>query len=164
MSEQDRHHSPSLPRQDGSFPLRKFTVSGDSEWQQFRADKAVMEELENKMDTGNSLAALRTTLANERTFLSWIRTGAALIGCGLAIDKTMNDERTISTTFVICGFLTGLQGVVRYYQVRQRLDALIVRADGHMELGRIGMKWFLLVVATSTSACIFYVALRLSLG
>eukprot|EP00397_Hematodinium_sp_SG-2012_P024636 GEMP01025670.1.p1 GENE.GEMP01025670.1~~GEMP01025670.1.p1 ORF type:complete len:357 (+),score=70.68 GEMP01025670.1:175-1245(+) len=121
----------------------------------------VMEELENKMDTGNSLAALRTTLANERTFLAWIRTGAALIACGLAVDKALENERGVAIMFIVTGFFTGIQGVIRFYQVRKRLDTLVFRTEGRMDIGRVGMKWFVLFVVVSISISVAYLAIRL---
>jgi putative membrane protein len=39
----------------------------------------------NEMDEGGRQPDYRFSLANERTFLAWIRTGLALIGGGLAI-------------------------------------------------------------------------------
>jgi len=126
-------------------------------------DRGVIEELENKMETGNNLAALRTTMANERTLLAWFRTGAALVACGLAIDKTLNDESLVATTFVMCGFLTGLQGVLRYYQNGVWIDVVISRLDRRPDINCTGIRWFVFVVVTILSMCVLYVGVRISM-
>jgi putative membrane protein len=51
----------------------------------------------------------RFSLANERTFLAWLRTGLALVGGGLAVDQFLGESRL---RLVLALALLGLGGAV----------------------------------------------------
>lgn len=72
----------------------------------------------------------RTHLANERTFLAWLRTGIALIGLGLAAAKFLDVVirslplvRGMSIIMVITGILMAVDGVRRYIRHSKQIEA-----------------------------------------
>jgi len=111
-------------------------------------------ELGDKMDTGNQLASIRTTLANERTFLAWIRTGASLVACGIAVTKFHSEHMIAGVGCFVAGFLTCGQGVVRYYQVNKQLKRIARSAGFYTDFGRIGMRWFSFMIMLVMSICV----------
>jgi len=81
----------------------------------------------------------RDHLANERTFLAWVRTGAAIVVFGFAIGRFSIALRQLTAleghpvhrsgisvwmgaTSIILGVLLVLAGLVRYRKTRVRLD------------------------------------------
>ncbi len=81
----------------------------------------------------------RDHLANERTFLAWVRTGAAIVVFGFAIGRFSIALRQLSSleghpvhrvgisvwmgaTSIVLGVLLVVAGLVRYRQTRARLD------------------------------------------
>ena len=79
-------------------------------------------------------------LANERTFLAWIRTSIALMGFGFVVvkfslfvkqlslmlaDKTVVPAKGFSAyigiSLVVIGALTALIGFIRYWQIRKQI-------------------------------------------
>lgn len=110
-------------------------------------------ELGDKMDTGNQLASLRTTLANERTLLAWIRTGASLVAVGIAVTKFHSEHMIAGAGFFLAGFLTCSQGVIRYYQVNQVLRQITFSVGGP-DHDRMGMKWFTILIMVVMSVCV----------
>jgi len=110
-------------------------------------------DLGDKMDKGNQLASLRTTLANERTLLAWIRTGASLVAVGIAVTKFHSEHMIAGAGFFLAGFLTCSQGVIRYYQVNQVLR-LITFSVGGPDHDRTGMKWFTILIMVVMSVCV----------
>ena len=82
----------------------------------------------------------RDHLANERTFLAWIRTAAAIVVFGFAIGRfslamhqlTVLTGHSVSTAglsvwlgaiSIVAGVAMALAGLVRYRKVRTQLDA-----------------------------------------
>ena len=82
----------------------------------------------------------RDHLANERTFLAWVRTGAAIVVFGFAIGRFSIALRQLSAlqghpihrsgvsvwmgaTSIVLGVLMVIAGLLRYRQTRVRLDA-----------------------------------------
>lgn len=73
----------------------------------------------------------RTHLANERTFLAWLRTGITLIALGLAaaqfLDRDVIPEvpvvRTISMLMILMGAFTISVGLYRYRKGAARIEA-----------------------------------------
>jgi putative membrane protein len=73
----------------------------------------------------------RTHLANERTFLAWLRTGLSLIALGLAADQFLADHpvrylpltSSISALLVIGGVLLTLAGMGQFLRGRDRIEA-----------------------------------------
>ncbi|MFB9316342.1 YidH family protein [Cryptosporangium minutisporangium] len=69
----------------------------------------------------------RFSLANERTFLAWIRTALALVGGGLAVDQLLPDlgrpalRATIASVLLVLGAATAVHAAVRWVQVERRM-------------------------------------------
>jgi len=81
----------------------------------------------------------RDHLANERTFLAWVRTGAAIVVFGFAIGRFSIALRQLTAlqghplqrsglsvwmgaTSIVLGVVLVIAGLVRYRQTRTRLD------------------------------------------
>ncbi|SHM96187.1 putative membrane protein [Cryptosporangium aurantiacum] len=77
-------------------------------------------------DPGDELD-YRFTLANERTFLAWIRTALALVGGGLAVDQLLPDlgppalRVTIAAVLLILGAATAVHAAVRWVRIEQHM-------------------------------------------
>ena len=95
----------------------------------------MQESLNNK-----PAASAADHLANERTFLAWIRTSIALMGFGfvvvkfslfvkqlslMLVDKTVVPAKGFSAyigiSLVVIGALTALIGFIRYWQIRKQI-------------------------------------------
>ena len=76
-------------------------------------------------------ATRRTRLANERTYLAWLRTGftalAVAVGVGKIVpgitDVTRLPFELIGAGFAVVGIVVVAYGVVRFRQVERALDA-----------------------------------------
>jgi putative membrane protein len=72
----------------------------------------------------------RTHLANERTFLAWLRTGLALITVGIGAARFLPIDLVpgipyvtlFSVLLVICGTLMILYGAARHSQAAREID------------------------------------------
>ena len=97
-------------------------------------------------DSGSSIRSnpnvTRDHLANERTFLAWVRTGVAIVVFGFAIGRfaiairqwmqiegqghvvpTSGLSVWFGTVAILAGVLTCLVGLVRYRRTREQIDA-----------------------------------------
>lgn len=80
----------------------------------------------------------RTHLANERTFLAWLRTGITLIALGLAAAQFLARDvlpeipvvRTLATLMILMGAFTILTGLLRYRRGAVRIEAEAFRPAG----------------------------------
>lgn len=77
----------------------------------------------------DTFAAARTHLANERTFLAWIRTAVSMFALGLGValfyDKTdgmQHIEVLIAVGLSVTGIMTALLGYRRYRNVHDRVE------------------------------------------
>lgn len=72
----------------------------------------------------------RTHLANERTFLSWLRTAITLVTLGLAAGQFLNRNlvpglpivAAMAITLIGCGIFVAVAGVVQYFQARWEIN------------------------------------------
>lgn len=75
----------------------------------------------------------RTHLANERTFLAWLRTGLGMIVLGLAAAQFIGIDRNLisgtravsdfAAVLIVAGAMIVLTGSRRYFQGRDQIDA-----------------------------------------
>jgi putative membrane protein len=98
-----------------------------------------MEETNDALKS-RSTASAADHLANERTFLAWIRTSIALMGFGFVVVKfslfvkqlslMLTDKAVvpvkgfsayIGISLVVIGALTAVIGFVRYWQIRKQI-------------------------------------------
>jgi len=70
----------------------------------------------------------RFSLANERTFLAWIRTALALVGGGLAVDQLLPAlgrptalRVSIATVLLVLGAATAVHAAVRWVRIERRM-------------------------------------------
>ncbi|GIG55765.1 hypothetical protein Lfu02_01370 [Longispora fulva] len=56
----------------------------------------------------------RFTLANERTFLAWIRTALALVGGGIAAERTHLAPRWLVVALLVCGAVVACRALWRW--------------------------------------------------
>ncbi|MEN8653047.1 DUF202 domain-containing protein [Streptomyces sp. 21So2-11] len=68
----------------------------------------------------------RFSLANERTFLAWIRTALALIGGGFAVDQFLPDlpravKATMALGLLVAGVLCALRAVNHWMRCEQAM-------------------------------------------
>lgn len=92
------------------------------------------------MAEGENPNRARDHLANERTFLAWVRTGAAIVVFGFAIGRFSIALRQLTAleghpihragisvwmgaTSIVLGVVLVVAGLVRYRKTRDRLDA-----------------------------------------
>lgn len=93
----------------------------------------------------NSGSLARDHLANERTFLAWVRTALGVVGLGVLLEKFVaTGEEVIGTVaglaIILMGGVSLIFAIVRYERVRRLLD------DGAFEAAATGP---LLVAAVS---------------
>jgi putative membrane protein len=87
-----------------------------------REEKEVLTDLESRA---------RTHLANERTFLAWLRTAVAMIGLGLAAAQFLQHQvvpglhltRGMAIVMVVTGILMAIDGTRRYIRYSRQIDA-----------------------------------------
>jgi putative membrane protein len=99
----------------------------------------------------------RFSLANERTFLAWIRTGLALIGGGLAVASFLPEMRiphlrgVLAITLMVLGSMVAFRAIDRWARVERamRLRQPLPRSrfTGVLALV-VGLGGLLLAVAT----------------
>jgi putative membrane protein len=87
-----------------------------------KEEKEVLTDLESRA---------RTHLANERTFLAWLRTAVAMIGLGLAAAQFLQHQvvpglhltRGMAIVMVVTGILMAIDGTRRYIRYSRQIDA-----------------------------------------
>jgi len=81
---------------------------------------------------GDPGSRVRSHLANERTFLAWLRTGLALIVVGIGAAQFLELDRNLipglrtvsdfAALLILVGTLTVILGRTRYMQSREQID------------------------------------------
>ena len=81
-----------------------------------------MEDLK-QVDRRHYFARIRTQLANERTLMSYYRSGFALIGLGAFVFKFYQHMifYVLSGVFVLAGLSLGIYGYLRYNRFKEKL-------------------------------------------
>jgi putative membrane protein len=95
----------------------------------------VDDDEEDHLGTLDPDSRARTYLANERTFLSWFRTGINLVALGLAAAQFLTRDlvadvplrRGIAIGFVIGGVIMSLTGAGQYFATIRQIDAGMYR-------------------------------------
>ncbi len=81
--------------------------------------------------TENRDARARDQLANERTFLAWVRTGLGLIGLGVVVERVgvvRAQGWILAAAFILVGTVVLLYGHARYRAVETLLETGRFRA------------------------------------
>lgn len=91
---------------------------------------------------------LRDHLANERTFLAWMRTAITMVGLGFVVAKfgillrevgsTHVHARTgaiVGVALVLGGMLSAVTATVRFLQIRRDLERNVVRYSSTLDIG-----------------------------
>jgi putative membrane protein len=98
-------------------------------------------------------ALARDHLANERTYLAWLRTAAAVMALGLAVAGLAHQVRTTTAVAGVLLVATGVAGViygtVRYRQVTNELDAGVFLAGRRARSAVIASTVLALTVVTA---------------
>jgi putative membrane protein len=104
----------------------------------------------------------RSHLANERTFLAWLRTGLALIVVGIGAAQFLDVDRNLipglrtvsdfAALLILAGILTVIVGRDRYMQSREQID----RAEFHPAGRSITMATVLIVIIGVFSIALVY--------
>lgn len=93
----------------------------------------------------NTGSAARDHLANERTFLSWVRTALGLVGLGVVVGQVVEDEGVAaqlgSLVLIAYGAVMLLYAVRRYKHVADQLGrgGFPVASRGPVVLGLVAL-------------------------
>lgn len=102
------------------------------------------------MDDGPGPNELRDHLANERTFLSWVRTAIAVVALGFVVAKsgillrevgaghvhaeTARAGAAVGVALVFAGILIAVLGAVRFWQIRGDIEHGVVRFSPSLDV------------------------------
>lgn len=96
-------------------------------------------------DKAANVNYVRDHLANERTYLAWIRTAVALLGFGVLVVRSRSSiieplagasqlhptrEHAIGLGFAIAGLLTVVLATWQYFAVRRAIDSATYQPSG----------------------------------
>lgn len=92
--------------------------------------------MEKKEEASGRNTEIREHLANERTLLSWVRTGVGLISIGLVVERagalattagvsvgSTNSSELFGLALALLGVLTLVIGTVQFMRTRRRIVA-----------------------------------------
>ncbi len=112
---------------------------------------------------------LRDHLANERTFLSWVRTAIALVALGFLVAKsgillrevgsgrihaeTARAGAVVGVILVFAGMLIAVLGAARFWQIRRDIDRGVVRFSPSLDVVLA-----IVVAVTSVMLAIYLIA------
>ena len=69
---------------------------------------------------------IRFSLANERTFLAWIRTAIALVGSGVLVFHLLEqsaETTTLALVLIAAGAVAGIAGYLHFHQADRAIRA-----------------------------------------
>ncbi len=105
--------------------------SGTAAWE------AIGDSVEEAVRTVDADSRARTHLANERTFLAWLRTGLSLVALGIAVALFLDPGRgrglgfavALGVVLVASGTLVTAAGGLRFIRARDQIEAETYRPD-----------------------------------
>lgn len=85
--------------------------------------------IKNELNLNDQLAAVRSILANERTFLSYQRTALTLAAVGFSLIKFFDGlwSSVIGWSFILFSIITIILGIMRYRRMRDLIFNLETR-------------------------------------
>jgi putative membrane protein len=95
----------------------------------------------------DDLDLTRDHLANERTFLAWLRTGIAIVVLSLVLGRlslaspsssTTALDTALGATVILAGVLVFIAGLAQYRRTRDQIEAGRFRAQGRV-IGVVGL-------------------------
>jgi uncharacterized membrane protein YidH (DUF202 family) len=105
--------------------------------------------------TENKGSLARDHLANERTFLAWLRTSLGSVGLGVAVAKLDSSRyaQVSGCLFIAVGALFLLYSTLRYFKLLHLLD------EGYFEANKFGVGLLVTLAAIATIVAITIVIL-----
>ena len=108
---------------------------------------------QSSLKVANTGSTARDHLANERTFLAWMRTSISLLALGLAIAKFLHGGLLFGTSFIVLGAIFFVYSGRRYFEVMQALrrDEYEINTGGIIVLlgltGAVALACIIVVIA-----------------
>ncbi len=102
----------------------------------------------------------RFSLANERTFLAWIRTALAILAGSIAIDQLARNIAPVPVRIVLCVLLAGIGALLAVEAYRRW--SLQEQAMRHQR--ELPHAWLLVTMTSVVAAAAFVFALLILLG
>ncbi|GMM53160.1 hypothetical protein DASB73_041230 [Starmerella bacillaris] len=115
----------------------------------------------------NTQSVARDHLANERTFLAWLRTSLTFASAGVALTQLFRIQSlehdgfahttsaVVGSLFIAAGICVLIMGTFRYFHVQEVLQ------HGRFPVPRIGI-WFTFLVTVALVILAFSVLLKIS--
>ncbi|MCB9524918.1 MAG: DUF202 domain-containing protein [Myxococcales bacterium] len=113
----------------------------------------VRRPIENRGSTA------RDHLANERTYLAWVRTALGLVGLGVVLERFAADTRDSDWAELGGVLLIALGGLALFYGIERYLAVARLLEQGQFPVARKGPLAVALVVAALSIGALIYVLL-----
>lgn len=123
----------------------------------WRAVDSSVLETDERVEATTDDAAIRTHLANERTFLAWLRTAIVLIGAGVAaaaLTDTTGFERAVAIGLGTISVLAGC-ALVGYAYVSYKETEMGILAGTYRPANRLPMVATIVTAVVGIGAIIF---------
>jgi len=112
---------------------------------------ATLKEWGENLTGQLKFSRLSTHLANERTFLAWIRTSIAIFSVGFLLFKADQYgglnlswfDKAIGMMFVVTGIFCFITGTLRYFKVKEALN----QVNPLDSLRRVGVRYLIVAMA-----------------
>lgn len=109
-----------------------------------------------ELEVKNAGSTARDHLANERTFLAWLRTSISLVALGLAIGKFSPGRTGFATGMAFIG----LGAVFLFYSGRRYFSVLDALERGQFRINKRGIKVVMLLVGLIALGCALVILLE----